>query len=338
MNRHPATPAPAQPQGRAGVSPGDGFGYLLVHFVEDPDGYGEQVHLSLSDGDDPCAWVRLNRGQPLLRSPLGTTGIRDPYIVRGPDGFFLVATDLRIYGGDDAGWDAWTRRGSRRILVWRSPDLVTWSEPWTLEVAPPEAGMAWAPEAVYDADRGEYLLLWSSALYAADDVEHRGDAYSRVLAAWTPDFRRLGERHVLIDRGSGVIDTTILVQDGVVHRISKHESFEPGSDRVHHEVGPALLADGYRTVATRIGADEFDRLEAPILFKDHHDDVWYLFLDQYDRRPQGYVGFRTTDLARGRWERIPPGRFRMPPDTKHGGVLPLVGDEWERLRAAYPPA
>lgn len=314
----------------------DGHGYLLVHFVEDPDGYGEQVYFSLSAGDDPCSWVRLNRGAPVLRSSVGTTGIRDPYIVRGADAFFIIATDLRIYGGDDAGWDAWTRHGSRSILVWTSADLVTWSEPWSLEVAPPEAGMAWAPEAVFDPDRGEFCVFWSSMLYATDDPEHRTDSYSRVLAAWTPDFRQLGPRRVMIDRGVSVIDTTVLVQDGVVHRVSKQESFEPGSDRVYHETGSGLLSDDYRTVARQIGADVYDRLEAPLIFKDHHEDVWYLFVDQYSQRPQGYVGYRTTDVTHGRWEAIPREEFHMPPDTKHGGVLPLRGDEWDRLRAAYP--
>lgn len=319
------------------MSSGDPFGYLLTHFVEDPDGYGEQVHLSLSDGDDPCSWVRLNGGRPVLRSDLGTTGVRDPFVVRGRDEFFIVATDLRIYGGDAAGWDAWTRHGSRDLVVWRSTDLVTWSEPWTLEVAPPTAGMAWAPEALYDADRGEFLVYWSSALYEPEDEEHRGAAYSRVLAAWTPDFRQLGEPRVLVDRGTAVIDTTMLIEDGVVHRISKQESFAADSDRVFHEVGPEIFSDRYRTVATRIGADLYDRLEAPLVFRDHHADVWYLFVDQYSRRPQGYVGFSTTELAEGRWEPIPSERFHMPPDTKHGGVLPLVGGEWRRLRDAFPP-
>ncbi|GIG29161.1 glycoside hydrolase family 43 protein [Cellulomonas marina] len=333
---------PAATSGGGGAAaprrPEDPFGYLLVHFVEDPDGYGEQVHLSLSDGDDPLSWVRLNGGRPVLRSDVGTTGIRDPFVVRGAGEFFLVATDLRIYGGDDAGWDTWRRRGSRDVLVWRSEDLVGWIGPWTLTVAPPEAGMAWAPEAVFDPDRGEFLLFWSSALFAPDDEEHRGDGYSRVLAAWTRDFRTLGPVQVMVDLGTDVIDTTVLVQDGVVHRVSKQESFDEGSLRVHHEVGPGLLADGFRTVATRIGTDRYDRLEGPVLLKDHHEDVWYLFLDQYDRRPQGYVALRTTDLAGGRWEHVPADRFHLPPDTKHGGVLPLRGDEWDRLRAAYPAA
>ena len=318
------------------MSSGDPLGYLLVHFVEDPDGYGEQIYFSLSDGDDPCSWIRLNGGEPVLRSDLGTTGVRDPYLVRGADEFFIVATDLRIYGGDDAGWDAWTRHGSRRLVVWRSTDLVTWSPPWTLEVAPATAGMAWAPEALYDADRGEFLVFWSSKLYDADDEGHRGAAYSRVLAAWTPDFRTIGAPRVLVDRGTDVIDTTMLVEDGLVHRISKQESFAAGSDRIYHEVGPEIFSGDYRTVARRIGADLYDKVEAPLIFKDHHDDVWYLFVDQYSRRPQGYVGFSTTDLSTGRWEPIPADRFHMPPDTKHGGVLPLRETEWRRVREAYP--
>ena len=27
------------------------FGYLLVHFIEDPDGYAEKIYMDLSDGD-----------------------------------------------------------------------------------------------------------------------------------------------------------------------------------------------------------------------------------------------------------------------------------------------
>lgn len=321
-----------------GAVPDEPLGYLLVHFVEDPDGHGEQVYFSLSDGDDPCTWLRCSSGEPVLGSTLGSTGVRDPFLVRGAGEFFVIATDLRIYGGDDAGWDAWTRHGSRSILVWRSEDLTTWSEPWSLEVAPSTAGMAWAPEALYDADSGEYLVFWSSKLYEAADEEHSGAGYSRVLAATTSDFREVGPPRVMIDRGVDVIDTTVLVHDGLVHRVSKQESFAPGSDGVYHEVGPSVFSDGYRTVARRIGADLYGKVEAPLLFKDHHDDVWYLFIDQYGRRPQGYVGYRSTDLASGRWEPVPPDRFRMPPDTKHGSVLPLRGDEWRRLRDAYPVA
>lgn len=36
------------------------FGYLLVHFIEDPDGYAEKIYMDLSDGDNPRRWIPLN--------------------------------------------------------------------------------------------------------------------------------------------------------------------------------------------------------------------------------------------------------------------------------------
>src|SRR5690606_36076969 len=114
-----------------------GFGYLLVHFVENPVDHAEQIYFSLSDGDDPLRWRRLFGGEPRLSSTLGTTGIRDPHIVRRPDGgFHIVATDLRVWATPDPQWNEFTQFGSRSLVVWDSPDLLNWSEPRLVQVAP----------------------------------------------------------------------------------------------------------------------------------------------------------------------------------------------------------
>ena len=52
--------------GSGSTSPEDGFGYLLVHFVEDARGHGEKIYFSLSEGDDPLRWRRVNRGGAVL--------------------------------------------------------------------------------------------------------------------------------------------------------------------------------------------------------------------------------------------------------------------------------
>ncbi|GAA4623579.1 glycoside hydrolase family 43 protein [Cellulomonas oligotrophica] len=315
---------------------GDGFGYLLVHHVEDPDGWGERIFFSLSDGDTPLRWWRANGGRPVLASGLGTTGVRDPYLVAGDGEWFVLATDLRIYGGDDAGWDAWTRHGSRSLVVWRSTDLVTWSAPWLLEVAPPTAGMAWAPEATYDPGTGAFAVTFSASLYDEDDPGHAGASYPRVLVATTRDFRTVSAPRVLIDRGTGVIDTTVTVHEGRVHRFSKQDADVPGSLRLFHEVGSALDADDFTVVASRIADDLYAHVEAPLVFRDHRDGTWYLWVDQYSTRPQGYVPLRADDLASGDWRPVPREELVLPPNTKHGVVVPLVGDQWHRLAAAYP--
>ena len=52
--------------------------------------------------------------------------------------------------------------GSHGIVVWESDDLVNWSEPWIAEIAPENAGCTWAPEFIYDAMTGEYVVYWSA--------------------------------------------------------------------------------------------------------------------------------------------------------------------------------
>ena len=312
------------------------FGYLFVHHVEDPDGHGEQVFLSLSEGDDPLSWRRLNGGRPVLEPTLGTGGVRDPFVVRGDGEFFVLATDLRIYGGDRApdaaGWDAWTRHGARAVVVWRSTDLLTWSAPWLLEVAPPEAGMAWAPEATFDPGTGEFTLVWSSTLFDPADPGRTGDSYSRVLTARTRDFRRVTDVEVLIDRGVAVIDTTVHRVGDAVLRVSKDDSRRPDSLKLFAEVD---RGDGFRVVAERIADDLFPDVEAPVVVHDERRDRWYLLVDQFSVRPQGYLALTADDPLSGDWRPVPAGEFSLPANTKHGGILPLRAGEWRALAAAF---
>jgi hypothetical protein len=284
-------------------------------------------------GDDPLFWTRANAGAPVLEPTLGTTGIRDPFVVRGDGEFFVVATDLRIYGDGEATrerWDGWTRHGSRHVVVWRSTDLVQWSDPWLLEVAPPSAGMAWAPEATFDEATGEFTLIWSSALYETPD--HSEDSYSRILTARTRDFRTVSPPEVLIDRGRAVIDTTVARCGDAWLRFSKDDSRTPESSRLFAEVDTGA---GFVVVAERIADDLYADVEAPVVVHDVVRDRWVLFVDQYSVRPQGYLPLVTDDPLRGRWTPVPAGEFSIPTNTKHGGVLALTGQEWERVSAAF---
>ncbi|MBD5785505.1 glycoside hydrolase family 43 protein [Cellulosimicrobium terreum] len=313
---------------------GGAFGYLLVHFVEDPDGHAETIHYSLSRGDDPTAWDRLG---VVLESRLGSTGLRDPHVVRSPAGdeFYLVATDLRVFGRGPVGaadWDAWQRHGSRSIVVARSSDLVHWSDPWLAEVAPPEAGMAWAPESFWDAGAGAYVVHWSSTLYDRADGAHTGDSYSRLLYATTTDFVTFSPARVLLDTGRTTIDTTMIEHDGRVYRF--HKDNAPGGHELYADVVPHALSDEAVVLAERIGADRYGHVEGPLVFRANDADRWYLFVDQYGDGGQGYRPFVTDDLASGRWDPA-EGEFDLPDRTKHGAVLPLRGDEWHRIAAAF---
>ena len=352
----------ANPAGCPAI-PADPYGYLLVHFIEDPQGYAERIYLDLSDGDDPERWEPLNGGEPILTSPLGTTGVRDPYLVRNPETgtVYVIATDLRVFAdGEPTGsWYDFSHHGSRNLIIWKSDDLVHWSEPWTLDVSRradgtcAELGMAWAPEALWVPDyyeegheggRGAFVLYWSSKLFADGDPEHADDAvYDRVLWGATNDFTNntfaLGG--VLIDAGSNTIDTTMIqreLSDGTLrtYRATKSNGPKPGIWLDRTDSPRWWEPDAEWTVIQReIGVDWTESghpggVEGPALFASHSEPIWYLYVDVIPSI--GYRPMVSADPDRG-FDYLRDDRFHMAPHTKHGGVLSLTRTEYDRLRA-----
>jgi len=313
--------------------PPDYVGYLYAHFKRE-SADGEQIYFALSDGNDPLHFDDLNGGKPVLYSALGERGVRDPHIVRSPDGdrFYLVATDLRLYVSLD--WDRHQRRGSRSIMVWESADLVNWGEGRLVEVAPPEAGNTWAPEAVWDPELNAYLVHWSSTLY--DNAEHEGDSYNRIMCPSTRDFREFSAPRVWIDRGWHTIDTTVIQHEGVYYRFLKDERSRSGDaphgKSIYSETSTSLSAADWKPLAEGIGLGAVTQGEGPLVYKSNTENKWYLWIDEFTPQRR-YVPFETTDLAGGEW--IPSKDHRLPTDPCHGVVLPVTAEEYERLNAAW---
>jgi Glycosyl hydrolases family 43/Concanavalin A-like lectin/glucanases superfamily len=316
-------------------------GYSFFYFTGEGNSNGEQIYSAASKGNDPLNWTELNNGQPVLKSSLGEMGVRDPFVMRSPDGdkFYLLATDLKINGG--RGWDAEQRTGSRSIMIWESDDLVHWSQERSAQVAPPNAGNTWAPEAFWDAKRGDYVVFWASKLYADNDPGHTGDSYNRMMYATTRDFVTFSAPKVWIDPGYSVIDSTVIKNNGTYYRFTKDErnnsSSSPCSKYILEQKSADLLDLNYDFVAECIGKATVDSPglsagEGPTGFKSNTENKWYLFIDEYGGR--GYVPFETTDLDSGKWT-MSTGAH-LPASPRHGTVLPVTQAELNRLTA--PPA
>jgi hypothetical protein len=308
-------------------------GYLCVHFKRE-SADGEQIHFALSDGNDPLHFDDLNGGKPVVYSTLGERGVRDPHIVRSPDGdrYYMVATDLRLYASLD--WDRHVRWGSRSIMVWESTDLVDWGEGRLVEVAPPEAGNTWAPESVWDPEQQAFLVHWSSTLY--DDARHGGQSYNRIMYATTRDFREFSEPRVWIDRGWNTIDATVIDHESRYYRFLKDERARGGTapygKSVFSETAASLTAGEWMPLAQGIGLDAISRGEGPLVYKSNTEEKWFLWIDEFTSERR-YVPFETTDLAGGQW--TPSEDFRLPKDPCHGVVLPVTAEEYERLSSAW---
>ena len=116
------------------ISEEDYTDYFFAYFAGEGYSDGEQIYFASSQGG--LNWDDLNNNEPVLTSTLGEEGVRDPFIIRSPEGdkFYLIATDLKIYGNGD--WNAAQNSGSQSLMVWESTDLVNWSDQRMVEVSP----------------------------------------------------------------------------------------------------------------------------------------------------------------------------------------------------------
>lgn len=301
-------------------------GFLFVTFTGEGSPMGEQVYFAVSE--DGRHWDALNDAKPVLVSELGERGVRDPYLLRRPDGegFFLIATDLSINRNGD--WGRAVRRGSHAIVIWESKDLVNWSEPRRVEVAPDDAGCTWAPEAVFDEQEGDYLVFWASTTGRDDFAKHR------IWAARTKDFREFGEPFIYIEKPTTVIDTTIVRDADAYYRFTKDEKFKAITmERAESIAGPWTDMPEFSLARLR-------GYEGPACYQIQPADgdqppVWGLILDHY-ARGRGYQPYTTTDLSSGKFE--PAEGFEFPFRFRHGSVVPVSAEELKQLREAYGAA
>jgi hypothetical protein len=318
-------------------------GYFFPYFAGEQYADGEQIYFAASHGNDPLRWDDLSGNQPVLTSTLGEKGVRDPFIIRSPEGdkFYLIATDLKIHDGQ--GWDHATRHGSKYIEVWESTDLVHWSEQRHVRVSDDTAGMTWAPEATYDKKLGAYVVYWASNLYSADDPDHQGTVNTRLMYAITRDFRTFSAPRVWKDTGVNSIDATVVrdgdhyyrfsTDDGVIGSCTADLVFERSTSLTAVDLPDTtprnwrLVDDCFRT--------EFGLgwLEGPTVFKSNTEDRWYAFMDESSGR--GYIPFTTRELDNPSWSI--PDNYDMPARPRHGTVLPVTEAELNRVRAAFPP-
>lgn len=321
---------------RAAVSLPPFEGYAFSYFTDNSVN-GEKIFFAASEGNDALHWRELNGGGPVLASERGTTGLRDPFLIRSPEGdtFYLIATDLSI--GSGTPWGDAVKFGSRYLEVWESHDLVEWSEQRHILVAPSTAGNTWAPEAFYDEEIGAYMVFWASSLYEEGDANRQGATYHRMMYATTRDFVTFSEAQVWQDAGMSRIDTTVIRDpEGTYFRFTKDEGAGgTGCTDIIQEKSSSLSGqmEEWEIVATCIGRDAGTQaVEGPTVFRGNEGDAngggkYYLFVDEYSGR--GYVPLETDDLGSPEW-RVSEN-YELPGSPRHGTVIPVTAAELEYL-------
>lgn len=320
----------------SGVPEEDLAAYLMVYHSDDTHG----LHMALSR--DGCTFTALNGGNPIMSgdSIAMQKGIRDPHIMRGPDGAFYVAmTDLHVFAKRDGFSDKeWERDrkdygwgNNRGLVLMKSNDLINWKRSNirfdTLSKGLKEIGCAWAPATIYDPTADKLMIYYT--------MRYGNEPNKLYYVYVNGDYDRIETMPALLfeypDKKSSAIDGDItLGPDGLYHLFYV----------AHVEGGPGIMK---ATAPTPTGPWNFTpkwydfepkACEAPHVWKRIGEDKWVLMYDVYSINPHNFGFVETSDFQSitnlGHFNEgvMKTTNFTAP---KHGAVVRLTKEEADRL-------
>ena len=173
--------------------------YLFVYFTGNA---AEQERIYYGVSKDGYNFKALNGGEPVLISTVGTGCVRDPFILKGQDGYYyILATDMR----SSLGWAS-----NHAIVIFKTADLIHIEETIHIDYKNFEStkncNRAWAPQAIWCPEKEAYMV------YLA--IQNEGDPRGTVMwRHYTKDFKTYTEPEFMLappDGIGGAIDGDII--------------------------------------------------------------------------------------------------------------------------------
>ncbi len=291
--------------------------YLFVYFTGN---HIDEEAVCYAVSEDGYRYKALNDNKPVIDSKVisSTGGVRDPHILRCQDGktFYMVVTDMV----SDNGWDS-----NRAMVLLKSNDLVHWSHS-VINMQKRYKGQeklkrVWAPQTVFDAETGKYMVYWSMKYGDGPDVIYY--AYANK------DFTDLeGEPKPLFlpRNGKSCIDGDIVFKEGVYHLFYKTEGHGNGIKKATTRSltsGQWEEEDGYKQQTT-------EAVEGAGTFKLINQDKYILMYDVYMKGKYQFT--ETTDLTNFR---VIDQDVTMDFHPRHGTIIPITAKELKRINSKW---
>lgn len=296
-------------------------GYLFVYFTGN-NMNEERLHYAVTR--DCYHFTQLNGGRHVLRQTKGTKCLRDPFVIHGVDGYYyLIATDMQ----SSKGWDS-----NRGIITWKSADLINWTDETVIDIAgkfPSTVGAdrIWAPQAIYDADRKEYMIYFAVRVHEENPysiAEGLSTEETHMWYAYTKDFKALSSEPRLLFKpkhGQG-IDGDIYFKDGTYYMYYKDESnARIKLTTAKNSCGPYSEE---LEMETHIGMG----LEGVCVYKVLNEERWLMIADAYGANR--YVMEESTDMLHFKPVNEEKYEFRGF-HPRHGHIVPVSGRQMSAL-------
>ena len=280
--------------------------YLFAYFKNNGE---DGLHYAYSE--DGFTYNALRSDSSYLKPQVSKDKLmRDPCIVRGPDGTFHMVWTV-----------SWNDKG---IGYASSRDLIHWSDQQFIPVMvnEPRVMNCWAPEIFYDNDK--FMIYWASTIpgrFPATDTAGDEKYNHRLYYVITKDFRSFSKAELLYDQGFNVIDATIQKYQNTYFMFLKDETRFPPQKNLRVATSKRLTG-GYSAPSSPVTGNYW--AEGPTLVRK--DAGWLMYFDKYTEHRYGLL--ESDDLLH--WNDISE-KLKMPAGLRHGTVLKISRPELQRL-------
>ena len=289
--------------------------YLFSYYIEDADNPA-CIHFSVSE--DGYNYSPVNNGEPIIARAAGETGLRDPYIFRKSAGeLYLIAADIE-YAGDST-------TISHSFTVWKSADLITWSEESTLELRNfsgfEACASAEAPRAIWDPQAQKFMVYFT-ALTDSNDA-----GFAKIYYSHTSDFKKFTAPKILFSlENTGVGDGDIIYNNQTQ---SYSLFFKSDEARKICLVTSKAAAGPYSTEPATVSFEK--DVEGGSLFNITGTGTWVLASEKPS--DGSYIAIQTIDLET--FTKLKSKSYSFPEGAHHGSFLAITNSEYDKMIAAY---
>lgn len=255
------------------------------------------------------AWK--DAGKIFLKPEVGEQKVmRDPSMVKGPDGtFHLVWTS------------SW--RGDKGFGYASTKDLVNWSPQQFIPVMQHEPATVnvWAPELFYDEDSSRFIIIWASCIPGRFEKGLEADSNNhRMYATTTRDFIEFSPTKLFYDPGFSIIDAVIVKRAASDYVLVLKDNTRPNRNLkvafADSPMGPFKnVSEPYTEVLT----------EGPTVIK--LKDRWLIYYDAYRNKTYGAAStndfIHFTDYTK---------HISVPEGHKHGTIVLVTKSDLKKIK------
>jgi hypothetical protein len=283
-----------------------------IHLFSSFRGNGEDgLHLAYSP--DGLRWTAINDDKSFLKPEIGGKLMRDPCIIRAPDGLFHMVWTT-----------SWTDRG---IGVAHSNDLIEWSTQQFVPVMAhePKARNCWAPEITWDPQGEQYVIYWATTIpdrFPETAASADRGWNHRMYCTTTKDFTTFTETRIFYEPGFNVIDSTIVRHHDRFVMILKDETRHPPAKNLRVATSPRVT--GTWGDASEPFSPKGLWVEGPSCL--NVGEYVYVYFDAYAKHRYGAM--RTKDFES--WEDVSE-EISFPRGTRHGTAFTVSKEVLDRL-------